>query len=179
MNTAVPEHQDESTAPAGTGRAIVLPPIVVMVADRLGVSFIDGDDLHPESNRLKMAAGTPLDDADRAPWLAVIGRTIADSLAAGDPVVVACSALKRSYRDSLRAAAPSTVFALPTGDPEVLVRRLAVRQHEFMPRSLLDSQLATLEPFGDDEAAVEVDFADAPEESARLIVERVRQRLGR
>lgn len=187
MSTVVPENADSPREFEGAAAA-ALPPIIVMgvsgagkstigslVAGLLGVPFIDGDDLHPEANRSKMAAGIPLDDGDRAPWLALIGQTIATRLAAGEPVVLACSALKRAYRDALRAAVPSLVFALPTGDPEVLVRRLAVRQHEFMPRTLLDSQLATLEPLGPDEAHVEVDFADAPDESARQIVGLVRE----
>ena len=124
------------------------------LADALGLRFVDGDALHPAANVAKMAAGIPLDDADRAPWLDAVGAV----LAAG-PVVVACSALKRAYRDRLRAAAPDLELVFLDGSRELLASRMASRPGHFMPASLLDSQLATLEPPTVDEHSVTVDVA--------------------
>ena len=124
------------------------------LADALGLRFVDGDSLHPAANVAKMAAGIPLDDADRAPWLDAVGAV----LAAG-PVVVACSALKRSYRDRLRAAAPDLQLVFLDGSPALLASRMAARPGHFMPTSLLDSQLTTLEQPGSDEHALTVDVA--------------------
>jgi carbohydrate kinase (thermoresistant glucokinase family) len=130
-----------------------------LVADRLGSVFVDGDSLHPLANVQKMAAGQALDDDDRAPWLALVGGV----LARGD-VVIACSALKRTYRDILRAAAPETVFVHLVGPPAVLASRMGQRSEHFMPTTLLDSQLATLEPLSPDERGFVVDI-DASVES--------------
>lgn len=125
------------------------------LADALGMPFTDGDALHPAANVAKMSAGIPLTDEDRAPWLDAIGAV----LAAG-PVVVACSALKRAYRDRLRTAAPDLQLVYLEADRDVLRDRMSQRTH-FMPPSLLDSQLATLEPPSADERAITVD-TDAP-----------------
>lgn len=122
-----------------------------LLATALGVAFLDGDALHPESNIAKMAAGQPLDDADREPWLEAVGQALA---AERNGLVVACSALKRSYRDLIRREAPGTGFVLLTGSRELLQRRVNSRPGHFMPASLLDSQLATLEPLGSDEGGV-------------------------
>lgn len=127
------------------------------VAKRLGAQFIDGDDLHPPANIAKMAAGTPLDDADRAPWLARVGEV----LAAPD-TVVACSALKRRYRDQIRTRARDVIFLHLYGSREVLLQRMATRPGHFMPVSLLDSQLAALEPPGPDERHVAIDIDASP-----------------
>lgn len=132
-----------------------------LLAERLGVPFRDADDLHPASNVQKMASGTALDDGDRAPWLDVVG---AELEAAPGGIVMACSALKRSYRDRLRAAAPSTVFVHVHGSDELLAARAAARTQHFMPPSLLASQLAVLEPLAADEAGITVDIAGAPAE---------------
>lgn len=145
------------------------------VADALGASFVDGDDLHPAANVAKMAAGIPLTDADREPWLRAVGRTLADGDDTG--VVVACSALKRSYRDLIRAEAPGTVFAELDGPRELLQERM-IRPGHFMPASLLDSQLATLEPLQADEAGLRLDIAESPAELAAAIVDRVGRRVG-
>ena len=110
-------------------------------AARAGVVFLDADDLHPAANVAKMAAGHPLDDADRAPWLDAVGEALRDHR----PCVIACSALKRSYRARLRELAPGTLFALLDMPRAVLEQRLATREGHYMPASLLDSQLATLE----------------------------------
>ncbi|WP_442545143.1 gluconokinase, GntK/IdnK-type [Arthrobacter sp. KN11-1C] len=128
-----------------------------LVARALGVPFLDGDSLHPVENVAKMAAGTPLTDEDRWPWLATVGTELAN---AGDGgLVLACSALRRSYRDAIREKAPDTVFLHLHGSKEVLRERTEGRSGHFMPPALLDSQLATLEPLDDDEAGFVVDIA--------------------
>ena len=110
-----------------------------LVARGLGAPFLDGDSLHPVENVAKMAAGTPLTDEDRWPWLATVGSELAN---AGDGgLVLACSALKRCYRDAIRALAPGTVFLHLHGSKEVLGSRLEGRSGHFMPAALLDSQL--------------------------------------
>jgi gluconokinase len=126
------------------------------LAARLGLPFRDADELHPPANMAKMASGTALDDADREPWLDAVG---AELEAATAGVVMACSALKRAYRDRLRRAAPATVFVHLHGSPELLAARAAARTDHFMPPSLLASQLAVLEPLGGDEAGITVDVS--------------------
>jgi gluconokinase len=165
------------------GASTALRPLVVMgvsgsgkstigalLADALGLRFIDGDDLHPAANREKMRLGVPLDDDDRRPWLDRVGQVIADDHAAGDAVVVACSALKRRYRDALRAKDPAIVFVHLTGDTDVIAARIGRRQHEFMPVTLLASQLDALEPLQPDEAHVLADLALDPEAMVAAIV---------
>lgn len=137
---------------AGCGKSTVGAALAL----RLGAEFLDGDSLHPQSNIDKMASGTPLNDDDRAPWLAEIGRRFP---ASNSSLVIACSALKRSYRDIIRSADPSVVFVHLHGTPELLNARMTARPGHFMPASLLDSQLATLEPLGVDEAGIVVDIA--------------------
>jgi len=124
-----------------------------LLAQKLSARFIDGDDLHPESNKAKMAAGNPLNDDDRWPWLALVGQALAEG-----QTVVACSALKRVYRERILAAAPQTKFVHLSGSREVLEQRLGARSGHFMPASLLDSQLATLEPLAADEPGLVVDI---------------------
>jgi gluconokinase len=128
------------------------------LAERLGCPFAEGDDLHPAANVLKMAAGHPLDDEDRLPWLRDVAVWIAAHEAAGSAAVLTCSALRRSYRDLLREGNPSVWFAHLHPSPAVLAERLARRTGHYMPASLLDSQLRTLEPLQDGEpgAVVEV-----------------------
>lgn len=119
------------------------------VAARLGVAWQDGDDLHPAGNVAKMAAGVALTDADRWPWL----DRVAAVLRTEAPVVVGCSALRRVYRDRLRAGADGAVaFLHLDGAREVIAARMAARPGHFMPPALLDSQFTTLEPPGPDEA---------------------------
>ncbi|MCP9000946.1 gluconokinase, GntK/IdnK-type [Pseudarthrobacter sp. RMG13] len=127
-----------------------------LVARELGVQFLDGDSLHPVENVAKMAAGTPLTDEDRWPWLATVGSELA---AATGGLVLACSALRRSYRDAIRAQAPDTVFLHLHGSKEVLRARTEGRSGHFMPPALLESQLATLEALEADEAGIVVDIA--------------------
>jgi gluconokinase len=134
--------------PSGSGKSVV----GARLAAQLALPFIDADDLHPDANIEKMAAGIPLDDADRMPWLDVVAARL-DGATAG--AVIACSALARRYRDRIRAGAPDALFVelqVPAGE---LARRMGTREH-FMPSSLLTSQLATLEHLAPDERGVAV-----------------------
>ncbi|MDO6142171.1 gluconokinase, GntK/IdnK-type [Paenarthrobacter aurescens] len=142
---------------AGCGKSTV----GAALAERLGAEFLDGDSLHPQANIEKMASGTPLNDDDRAPWLAEIGRRFP---ASDSSLVIACSALKRSYRDIIRSADPSVVFVHLHGTRELLNARMTARPGHFMPASLLDSQLATLEPLQSDEGGVVVNIAQSVED---------------
>ncbi|MET9732393.1 gluconokinase [Streptomyces sp. NPDC006458] len=143
---------------AGTGKTTIGP----LLAARLGVPYAEGDDFHPQANIDKMSAGVPLDDADRAPWLDAIGIWAHGRSGLGG--VVSSSALKRAYRDRLRAAAPGIVFVHLTGDRALIEDRMAHRRGHFMPTALLDSQFATLQPLQADEAGVAVDVSCLPEE---------------
>jgi gluconokinase len=116
-----------------------------LLAGRLGWAFRDGDDDHPAANRAKMAAGIPLTDADRRPWLETLRGRIEHALAAGEPLVLACSALKRSYRDILRVDDARVLFVYLKGTPEIIAERARRRTGHFMPPDLLPSQFATLE----------------------------------
>ena len=131
------------------------------ITRQLGWTYIEGDDLHPAANVAKMAAGHPLDDDDRWPWLRRIAEVIGEHEAAGTPIIVTCSALKRAYRDLLRNGHPSVWFAHVDVPREVLEQRLTARKGHYMPPSLLDSQLATLERLGEDEPGAVID-GDAP-----------------
>lgn len=156
---------------AGTGKTT----IGSLLAAALGVPYAEGDDFHPPANIAKMAAGVPLDDADRAPWLDAVGRWAHGRAGLGG--VVACSALKRSYRDRLRASAPDAVFLHLTGDRALIQRRMSDRRGHFMPTALLDSQFAALQPLQHDEAGVAVDVSGTPEEITERAVAALR-RLG-
>ena len=155
-----------------------LPPLVVMgvsgcgkstvgalLGRRLGMPFLDGDDFHPAANKEKMGAGIPLTDSDREPWLARLGQLLAGTDDDGTTVapIVACSALKRRYRDLLRSAAPEVVFIHLTGTEATIGARMDARAHEFMPRTLLESQFAALEQLEEDEAHVLADITQPPE----------------
>lgn len=123
--------------------------------------FLDGDDFHPAANKQKMADGVPLTDKDREPWLGRLGELLAGR-ADGDtrtPPIVACSALKRRYRDVLRSYAPNVVFIHLAGTAATIGARMDARSHEFMPRALLDSQFAALEDLEADEAHLLVDIS--------------------
>ena len=135
---------------SGSGKSTV----GAALADRLGLPFVDGDALHPPANVEKMAAGIPLTDDDRWPWLELVGRRLAEG-----EVVVACSALKRSYRRAILAEAPDARFVHLTGSHELLDLRMQQRLDHFMPASLLESQLAALEPLGADEPGSAVENA--------------------
>src|SRR4051794_3263151 len=142
-----------------------------LLARELRVDFLDADDLHSVEAKAKMSAGTPLTDEDRWPWLAKVGAAMKDETQDGRSVVVACSALRRVYRDALRTAAAGDVFFVHlNGTRELLDARLGRREGHFMPPLLLDSQLATLEPLEPDEAGVVVDIALAPQEAVAAAV---------
>lgn len=142
------------------------------LAQALQARYLEGDELHPAANVEKMRAGVALDDADRAPWLDAMGRALCQHPA--QAVVATCSALKRRYRDQLRAAAGPLHFVHPVVSRQALSQRLAVRSGHYMPASLLDSQLADLEPLTVDEPGFVVDGAA----SVDSLVELVRSRLG-
>ncbi len=154
---------------AGSGKTT----IAGLLAARLGVEYAEADRFHSAANIAKMSAGTPLTDADRAPWLAAIRDWLSDQADAGRPGVVTCSALKRAYRDELRTARGRVRFVHLTGSPELLAERMAHRSGHFMPTSLLPSQLATLEPLAPDEDGVTVDVAASPEEIADAVLARL------
>jgi len=170
-------------SPGGLAGAIVVMGVSAVgksavgraLAARLGAVFIDADDLHSRENVAKMSAGTPLEDADRWPWLDAVARaaTAAAGTAVGAPVVVACSALRRRYRDRLRGGMPGTLFVHLVASRERLEERAGARPGHFMPAALLDSQLAALEPLEGDEAG----FAVEAEGGVPLTVERIVEQL--
>lgn len=140
---------------SGSGKTTV----GIALAAALSVPFRDGDDLHPAANVAKMAAGIALTDDDRMPWLALVGAELA---VAPGGLVIACSALKKVYRRAILAAAPSGRFLFLDGSRALLESRMQLRQGHFMPASLLDSQLATLEPLAADEPGVRVSLDEHP-----------------
>lgn len=131
-----------------------------LIAERLGVGFRDADDFHPPANIAKMSSGQPLTDDDRWPWLDAIGAHLSSHRGLG--CVVTCSALKRAYRDRLRAAAPDLRFIHLQGDMALVAARQAARQGHFMPASLVASQYATLEAPAPGEGVIALDVAAAP-----------------
>ena len=162
--------------PAPTPR-IALPVVLVLMgvsgcgkttvarilADRLQWAFEEGDALHPPANVAKMAAGHPLDDADRAPWLAKVADWVDARLDAGACGIITCSALKRSYRELIDRRHGGVEFVYLHGSRELIATRLATRHGHFMPTSLLDSQFATLEEPAAGEPAIRVEIGEPPE----------------
>jgi len=128
-----------------------------------GANFIEGDAFHPPQNVERMAAGIALTDDDRQGWLEALAAELARQRAAGHSTVLACSSLKRSYRDVLRKGAPAARWVHLAGSRDLFASRLATRQGHYMPASLLDSQLATLEAPGPDEHAITLDAGAAPD----------------
>jgi len=126
------------------------------LAASLAVPFLDGDELHPAANIAKMTEGRPLDDEDRLPWLATLAARVG-ALAAADGGVIACSALKRKYRDALYAAAPTVRFLQLALDPAVAWARVSGRAGHFMPASLVESQFSEFEPLKEGEPGIVVD----------------------
>ena len=144
------------------------------LAHALRLPFLEGDDLHPAQNVERMAAGIPLTDADRRPWLLAIAGQLRDAKRAGLGLVVACSALKRSYRDLLRSVVAADLrFVYLQGSPALLAERLANRRGHFMPPALLESQVATLEEPAPDEHALVCDIAEAPDAIVADLMKRV------
>ena len=168
----------------------VLPIVVVMgvsgsgkttvgaaLAGLIGVDFVDGDDLHPKTNVDKMHAGHPLTDADRWPWLDRVGAALAEAAGANCGLVVACSALKRAYRDRIRAAAgPALLFVFLDVSRTEAQRRMRVRLDHFMPASLVDSQFEALEPPDGEADVLSVTALSNPSATARAVAERIANR---
>lgn len=134
-----------------------------LLADRLEVPFVDGDRLHPPQNVALMKSGKALTDSDRIPWLNKVGKTIVQHQKTGG-VVVACSALKREYRDTLRAHFEDIFFVEPHGPISLVRERIGNRNHEYMPQSLLESQYRELEPLAKGEIGIRVSAESNPEE---------------
>jgi gluconokinase len=148
---------------SGCGKSTIGEPL----AARLGVPFLDADEFHPPANVAKMAAGTPLTDADRLPWLEHLN----EKLRALPDAVLACSALKESYRQSLSSEIPDCRFVFLSGSIELIRSRLTDRKHRYMPASLLESQFATLEPPQD---AIEIDIGHSVQDCVAEIQARLR-----
>lgn len=152
----------------GTGKSTVGG----MLAGRLGWDLEEGDDLHPEANVAKMESGQPLTDEDRWPWLEKVSAWIQLHTGSATPGIVTCSALRRAYRDRLRG--PGVAFVHLHGPREVIARRMAIRQDHFMPSTLLDSQLATLEPLEPDEVGIVVELGQTTKEEVKAVMRQLR-----
>lgn len=151
---------------SGSGKTTV----GLLLAHHLGVPFADADEFHSEQAKAKMASGHPLDDDDRAPWL----RRLADWLAGEqDGAVLACSALKRRYRDVLRSGSPRLCFLHLAGEAAVVTERVGHRRGHYMPASLVGSQYATLEPLEPDEFGVALNFTSPPEQIVEQFLKEV------
>ncbi|MDA2812341.1 gluconokinase [Nocardiopsis sp. RSe5-2] len=158
---------------SGSGKSTV----ALRAAERLGLPFAEADAFHPEANIAKMSEGVALTDADRLPWLRSLARWIGEREAEGSSSMMACSALKRSYRDVLRSGAPDVRFVHLDGPVGLIRERLSERAGHFMPTGLLDSQQATLEPLEPDEKGAVLDIAPPPEEIVEAAVAAVRAAL--
>lgn len=145
--------------------------IAVGIAEAMELPFAEADRFHPEANVAKMAAGTPLTDQDRWPWLSDLSAWMASQADLGQSTVMACSALKRSYRDLLRSGPPSLDLVHLAGPMEVVEARMAAREGHFMPTSLLRSQYDALEPLQPDERGVVLDLQDPPDHLVSRAVE--------
>ncbi|MGO4378859.1 gluconokinase [Pseudoduganella sp. RAF53_2] len=152
---------------SGCGKSLVGKRL----AENLSVPFLEGDTFHSPQNVAKMRSGVPLNDADRAGWLASLAEQILKAVDQGEGLVLSCSSLKRRYRDQLRAADPALRFAHLSGSREVIAQRMLARVNHYMPLSLLDSQCAALEPLDDDEAGLILDIRKEP---AQLVEEILR-----
>ena len=157
---------------SGSGKST----IGALLAEALGWPFADADGFHPAANVAKMAAGQPLTDEDRGPWLDAIATHIGASRTAGQTVVVACSALRRAYRERLRAGHGDLIFLHLAGAPEVIAARQAARQGHFMPPSLMASQFATLEDPAEEADAVMVSVSASPHEVVAAALEQLAAR---
>ncbi|MGC9665264.1 gluconokinase [Planosporangium sp. 12N6] len=136
-----------------------------------GLAFAEADEFHSEANVAMMRAGVPLSDTERWPWLRALAAWVADRAAEGVPTVLACSALKRAYRDVLRQGAPAMEFVHLDGSAAVIRERLSARTGHYMPASLLDSQIAALEPLQPDESGLVLDASRAPDDLVRAAID--------
>lgn len=155
---------------SGSGKTSV----AAILAGRLGWLFEEGDALHPQANIEKMAAGHPLTDDDRWPWLAKVADWIDERLDAGENGLITCSALKRAYRDLLNRRGSGVVFVYLAGSKETIAERLAARHGHFMPPTLLDSQFADLQEPDPDEPAIRIDIGPTAPGIAQEILEDLR-----
>lgn len=158
--------------PSGCGKSTVGP----LLSRKIGGIYLEGDDFHPPANKAKMGSGTPLTDEDRWPWFEILREAVRDALAEAPerPVVLGCSALRRSYRRFLlRGWEDASRLVFLTGSRELIAGRLSARVHEYMPAGLLDSQFAALEAPDPAEQAVEVPIGPPPE----VIAEEIARRL--
>lgn len=156
---------------SGSGKSTIGQALTdALVARGEPCVFVDADDLHPVANKEKMRQGIPLTDEDRWPWLDACAARIAAVESDGSRCVVANSALKRAYRDRLRASAPELVIAFLDGSRDLIAERQSHRQHEYMPTTLLGSQFATLERPQPDEAAVAVSIDGSVDDTVREIL---------
>lgn len=153
---------------SGSGKSTVARA----VQERLGWEMAEGDDFHPPENVAKMSEGTPLTDADRWGWLESLAAWTAEREARDEPTIMACSALRRAYRDVLRRGGENTFFVHCAGDQHLLLDRMNARDH-FMPPILLESQLDTLESLGPDEAGMDVDPALPVDRLAAMVLARL------
>ena len=152
---------------SGSGKSTVAG----ILAGRLGWDLEEGDDLHPPANVEKMHSGIPLTDEDRWPWLESVAAWIREHTAAGLPGIITCSALKRIYRDRMRG--DHVVFVHLAGEKDIIERRMSARPDHFMPTTLLDSQIDTLEPPDPDENTLVVNIGRRPVDMAAEIIDRL------
>lgn len=158
--------------PSGAGKSVVGAALAERLSARFpGLTFVDADDLHPAVNVEKMRSGVPLDDDDRLPWLRLVGEALAFP---AEGRVIACSALRRAYRDLIRAACPGAEFVELAVPGDELADRMGARPGHFMPPALLVSQLATLEPLGADEPGVRIENAGPVDEVVQRVIAALR-----